>query len=92
MLELSCPAVNVSQLLDVRMPAVVLNDPKMERRIRIDNHIVDQLKQVAETCIVPGPDVQALAREAMPNRKHINAHAHTPHSARNTPTCLIRPN
>ena len=22
----------------------------------------------------------------------INAHAHTPHSARNTPTCLIRPN
>ena len=55
MLELSCPAVNVSQLLDVRMPAVVLNDPKMERRIRIDNHIVDQLKQVAETCIsTPG--------------------------------------
>ena len=50
MLELSCPAVNISQLLDVRMPAVdnVLNDPKMERRIRIDNHIVDQLKQVAE--------------------------------------------
>ena len=55
MLELSCPAVNVSQLLDVRMPAVVLNDPKMERRIRVDSHIVDQLKQVAETCIsMPG--------------------------------------
>ena len=55
MLELSCPAVNVSQLLDMRMPAVVLNDPKMERRIRIDNHVVDQLEQVAETCIsLPG--------------------------------------
>ena len=55
MLELSCPAVNVSQFLDMRMPAVVLNDPKMERRIRINNHIVDQLKQVAETCIsTPG--------------------------------------
>ena len=31
------------------MPAVVLNDPKMERRIRIDNQLVDQLEQVAET-------------------------------------------
>ena len=49
MLELSCPAVNILQLLDVRMPAVVPDDPKMERRIRIDNHIVDQLEQVAET-------------------------------------------
>ena len=55
MLELSCPAINISQLLDMRMPAVVLNDPKMERRIRIDNHVVDQLEQVAETCIsTPG--------------------------------------
>ena len=26
------------------------------------------------------------------NKTCINAHAHTPHSARNTPTCLIRPN
>ena len=43
MLELSCPAVNISQLLDMRMPAVVLNDPKMDRRIRIDNQVVDQL-------------------------------------------------
>ena len=43
------------QLLDVRMPAVVLNDPKMERGIWIDNYIVDQLEQVAETCIsTPG--------------------------------------
>ena len=31
MLELSCPAVNISQLLDMRMPFVVLNDPKMDR-------------------------------------------------------------
>ena len=31
------------------MPAVVLNDPKMERRIQIDNQLVDQLEQVAET-------------------------------------------
>ena len=55
MLELSCLAVNVLQLLDVRMPAVVPDDPKMERRIRIDSHIIDQLKQVAETCIsTPG--------------------------------------
>ena len=51
MLELSCLAVNVLQLLDVSMPAVVPDDPKMERRIRIDSHIIDQLKQVAETCI-----------------------------------------
>ena len=43
MLELSCPAVNVSQLLDMRMPAIVLNDPKMDRGIRIDNQVVDQL-------------------------------------------------
>ena len=33
----------------MRMPAVVLYDPKMERRIRIDNQLVDQLEQVAET-------------------------------------------
>ena len=26
------------------------------------------------------------------NKTCINAHAHTPHSARNSPTCLIRPN
>ena len=55
MLELSCPAVNVSQLLDMKMPAVVLNDPKMERGIWIVNQVVDQLEQVAETCIgTPG--------------------------------------
>ena len=56
MLELSCPAVNVLQLLDVRMPATVPDDLKMERRIRIDNHIiVDQLEQVADICIsTPG--------------------------------------
>ena len=30
MLELSCLAVNVLQLLDVRMSAVVPDDPKME--------------------------------------------------------------
>ena len=55
MLELSCPAVNVSQLLDMRMPAVVLNDPRMERGIRKVNQVVDQLEQVAETSIgTPG--------------------------------------
>ena len=45
MLELSCPAVNIiiSQLLDMRMPAVVLNDPQMDRGIRIDSQVVDQL-------------------------------------------------
>ena len=51
MLELSCPAVNISQLLGMRMPAVVLNDPKMDRGIRIDNQVVNQLEQVSETCI-----------------------------------------
>ena len=55
MLELSCPAVNVLQLLDVRMPATVPDDLKMERRIRINNLIVDQLEQVPETSIsTPG--------------------------------------
>ena len=51
MLELSCPAMNISQLLDMRMPAVVLNDPKMDRGIRINNQVVDQFEQVAETYI-----------------------------------------
>ena len=51
MLELSCPAVNVSQLLNMKMPAVVLNDPKLERGIQIDNQVVDQLERMAETCI-----------------------------------------
>ena len=38
MLELSCPAVNISQLLDMRMPAVVSN-ARMERGIQIvDNN------------------------------------------------------
>jgi hypothetical protein len=30
-LELCCPALKISELSDVGMPAVVLNDPKMER-------------------------------------------------------------
>ena len=51
MLELSCLAVNISQLLDMRIPAVVLNDPKMETGIWIDDQVVDQLNQVTETCI-----------------------------------------
>ena len=55
MLELSCPAVNVSQLLNMRMLVVVLNGPNMERGIRIDNQVVDQLERIAETCIsTPG--------------------------------------
>jgi hypothetical protein len=29
--ELCCPALKISELSDVGMPAVVLNDPKMER-------------------------------------------------------------
>ena len=55
MLELSCPAMNISQLLDMRMSAVVLNDPRMERGIWKVNQVVDQLEQVAETSIrTPG--------------------------------------
>jgi hypothetical protein len=50
-LELCCPALNISELSDVGMPTVVLNDPKMERGIRKVNQVIDQLEQVAETCI-----------------------------------------
>jgi hypothetical protein len=54
MQEFCCPALNVSELLDVGMPAacsVALNDPKMKSGPDSQSgHMIDQLKQVAETC------------------------------------------
>ncbi len=49
-LELSCPALDISELSDVGMPAVVVNDPGMERGIWEVNQAIDQFEQVAETC------------------------------------------
>ena len=51
MLKLCCPAMNISELSDMGMPAVVLNNPEIKRGIWVVNQVIDQLVEVAETCI-----------------------------------------
>ena len=41
----------VSKLSDMGMPAVVLNNPEIKRGIWVVNQVIDQLVEVAETCI-----------------------------------------
>ena len=52
-LKLCCPAMDISELSDMGMPAVVLNNPEIKRGIRnwVVNQVIDQLVEMAKTCI-----------------------------------------
>ena len=51
MLKLCCLAMNISELSDMGMPAVVLNNPEIKRGVWVVNQVIDQLVEMAETCI-----------------------------------------
>ena len=43
--------MNISELSDMGMPVVVLNNPEIKRGIWVVNQVIDQLVEMAETCI-----------------------------------------